>query len=94
MKKTDVEPIKTYLEDFFKEIYSNFKHKDPKILLKIQASLKEHVLKRICTYCRKKVDYKSFKTESEIHDYHNSGMCKKCSEEILLEPNTDLKWLN
>ena len=40
------------------------------------------------------IDYKSFKTESQIHDYHNSGMCKKCSEEILLEPNRDLKWLN
>ena len=55
MKKTDVEPIKTYLEDFFKEIYLNFKHKDPKILLKIQASLKEHVQKGFVLIVEKKL---------------------------------------
>ena len=65
-----------------------------KLILKAQASLKEHVLNGICTYCEKKVDRKLFKNDSEKHDYHSHGMCKKCIELMLLEPNEDLKWLN
>jgi hypothetical protein len=65
-----------------------------KLILKAQASLKEHVLNGICTYCEKKVDCKLFKNDSEKHDYHSHGMCKKCIELMLLEPNRDLKWLN
>ena len=65
-----------------------------KLILKAQASLKEYVLNGICTYCEKKVDRKLFKNESEKHDYHTNGMCKKCIELMLLEPNKDLKWLN
>lgn len=65
-----------------------------KLILKAQASLKEYVLNSICTYCEKKVDHKLFKNDSEKHDYHSHGMCKKCIELMLLEPNRDLKWLN
>ena len=65
-----------------------------KLILKAQASLKEYVLNGICTYCEKKVDRKLFKNNSEKHDYHSHGMCKKCIELMLLEPNRDLKWLN
>ena len=65
-----------------------------KLILKAQASLKEHVLNGDCTYCGNKVDQELFKTESEKHDYHTNGMCKKCIELMLLEPNKDLKWLN
>ena len=65
-----------------------------KLILKAQASLKEHVLNGDCTYCGNKVDRELFKTESEKHDYHTNGMCKKCIELMLLEPNEDLKWLN
>ncbi len=90
MKK--IEPIRPYLEYFFRKI--DIKGKDSRMFLEIQASLKEHVLNRICTHCRKKVDRKLFKTESERHDYHNTGMCKKCIQQMELETNTDLKWLN
>jgi hypothetical protein len=65
-----------------------------KLILKAQASLKEYVLNGICTYCEKKVDHQLFKNDSEKHDYHSHGMCKKCIELMLLEPNRDLKWLN
>ena len=65
-----------------------------KLILKAQASLKEYVLNGICTYCEKKVDRKLFKNDSERHDYHTHGMCKKCIESMLLEKNIDLKWLN
>ena len=65
-----------------------------KLILKTQASLKEYVLNGICTYCEKKFDQKLFKNDSEKHDYHSHGMCKKCIELMLLEPNRDLKWLN
>ena len=65
-----------------------------KLILKAQASLKEYVLNGICTYCEKKVDRKLLKDDSERHDYHSHGMCKKCIELMLLEPNRDLKWLN
>ena len=73
-------------------ILNSFKYSE--LILKVQSSLKEHVLNRICTYCGKKVDSKLFKSDSEIHDYHTNGMCKKCIELMLLEPNEDLKWLN
>ena len=65
-----------------------------KLILKAQASLKEHVLNGSCTYCGKKVNRKLFKNESEKYDYFSHGMCKKCIELMLLEPNKDLKWLN
>jgi len=90
MKKID--SIKEFAEVFASN--HQMSQKDSELILKVQSSLKEHVLNRICTYCGKKVDSKLFKSESEIHDYHNNGMCKKCIKLMLLEPNEDLKWLN
>ena len=69
--------------------------KDSKLIMQMQASLKEHVLEGKCTYCEKNVDEKSFVTPSQIHDYHVSGMCLNCLDELKKEPNKDdLKWLN
>ena len=90
MKKID--SIKEFAEAFASNQQMSQKYSE--LILKVQSSLKEHVLNRICTYCGKKVDSKLFKSESEIHDYHTNGMCKKCIELMLLEPNEDLKWLN
>ena len=72
-----------------------FTKEDSKNLMKMQVSLKEHVLYGICTYCEKNVDKKSFLTQSKIHDYHTSGMCLDCLVKLKKEPNNkDLKWLN
>ena len=90
MKKKDC--IRKIAEAFISKRIMTQEHS--KLILKAQASLKEHVLNGICTYCEKKVDRKLFKNESEKHDYHTNGMCKKCIELMLLEPNRDLKWLN
>ena len=90
MKKID--SIRKIAEAFISKRVMTQEHS--KLILKAQASLKEHVLNGICTYCEKKVDRKLFKNESEKHDYHTNGMCKKCIELMLLEPNKDLKWLN
>ena len=65
-----------------------------KLILKAQASLKEHVLNGDCTYCGKKVDRELLKYESEKYDYFSHGMCKPCIIEMQKEPNKDLKWLN
>ena len=67
---------------------------DSKLLMQMQAALKEHVLQGICTYCEKNVDKKLFLTPSEIHDYHTNGMCLNCLDKLQKEPNEDLKWLN
>jgi len=90
MKKID--SIKEFAEAFVSNQQMSQKYSE--LILKVQSSLKEHVLNRICTYCGKKVDSKLFKSESEIHDYHTNGMCKKCIALMLLEPKEDLKWLN
>ena len=67
---------------------------DSILILKMQASLKEHVLEGKCSYCEKNVDKKSFVTPSQIHDYNVSGMCENCLDELKKEPNEDLKWLH
>ena len=67
---------------------------DSKLIMQMQAILKEHVLQGICTYCEKNVDKKGFLTPSQIHDYHTNGMCLDCLDELKKEPNMDLKWLN
>ena len=67
---------------------------DSKLIMRMQATLKEHVLQGICTYCEKNVDKKGFLTQSQIHDYHTNGMCLNCLDELKKEPNTDLKYLN
>tara|TARA_E500000331_G_scaffold338726_1_gene368227 strand:- start:1947 stop:2216 length:270 start_codon:yes stop_codon:yes gene_type:complete len=66
---------------------------DSKLIIKMQAALKEHVLQGICTYCAKDVDIKGL-TLSQTHDYHTNGMCLNCLDELKKEPNKDLKWLN
>ena len=80
------------------EIYAKDKiltEKDSKLLMQMQATLKEHVLQGICTYCGGKVFLKKFKTRGEKHDYHQNGMCKPClilmEKEPLLESD---KWKN
>ena len=61
----------------------------------MQASLKEHVLEGKCSYCEKNVDKKCFVTPSQIHDYHVSGFCLNCLDELKKEPNDEvLKWLH
>jgi len=86
--------------DSLKEIMKTFAKdkvltkEDSKLILKMQASLKEHVLEGKCTYCETNIDKKLFSTPSEIHDYHTNGMCLKCLDEVQNEPNKDLKWLN
>ena len=92
MKRLD--SLKKIMEIFTKD--KVFTEKDSKLILKLQASLKEHVLEGKCTYCEKNVDKKLFSTLSEVHDYHVSGMCLKCLDELQNEPcnNKDLKWLN
>ena len=67
---------------------------DSKLIMQMQAALKEHVLEGKCTYCEKNVDKKLFLTPSEVHDYHTSGMCLKCLDELQKETNKDSKWLN
>ena len=79
------------------EIYAKDKiltEKDSKLIMQMVATLKEHVLQGICTYCEKNVDKKGLITPSQIHDYHNSGICLNCLDELKKEPNKDLKWLN
>ena len=90
MKKID--SIREPVEAFGRK--QHMTHEYSKLILKTQASLKEYVLNGICTYCEKKVDCKLFKNDSERHDYHSHGMCKKCIKSMLLEKNKDLKWLN
>lgn len=86
--------------DSLKEIMKTFAKdkvltkEDSKLILEMQASLKEHVLEGKCSYCETNIDKKHFSTPSEIHDYHTNGMCLKCLDEVQNEPNKDLKWLN
>ena len=89
MKK--IYSIRDLVEAFGKK---HMTHEYSKLILKVQANLKEYVLNGICTYCEKKVDRKLFKNDSERYDYNTHGMCKKCIESMLLEKNKDLKWLN
>ena len=68
---------------------------DSKLIMQMQAALKEHVLEGKCTYCEKNVDKKGLISPSQIHDWHISGMCLDCLDELKKEPNMDdLKWLN
>ena len=90
MKRLD--SLKKIMESFAKD--KVLTKEDSKLILKMQACLKEHVLQGKCTYCEKNVDKKLFPTPSEIHDYHVSGMCLNCLDELKKEPNKDLKWLN
>ena len=90
MKKID--SLRKIIEIFSDKFRMN--REDSRLILKAQASLKEHVLNRKCTYCEKSVDIKLFVGEGEIHDWHSHGMCKKCIKNMQLEENKDLKWLN
>ena len=90
MKRLD--SLKKIMKTFAKD--KVLTKEDSKLILKMQASLKEHVLEGKCTYCEKNVDKKLFPTPSEIHDYHTNGMCLNCLDKLLKEPNEDLKWLN
>ena len=90
MKKID--SIRTIAEAFIsKQVMTQ---EDSKLILKAQASHKEHVLNGDCTYCEKKVDRALLKNESEKYDYFSHGMCKQCIIKMQKEPNKDLKWLN
>ncbi len=90
MKKID--SIRKIAEAFISKRVMTPKHS--KLILKVQASLKEHVLNGDCTYCGKKVDRELLKNESEKYDYFSHGMCKPCIIKTQKEPNMDLKWLN
>ena len=76
--------------------YKILTEKHSKLILEVQTSLKEHVLAGKCSFCDKKVNKELFKNLSEIHDYHTTGMCRPCLNELLKEPNPnkDSKWLN
>ena len=87
-----LESLKKLMESFAKD--KILTKEDSKLIRKIQACLKEHVLQGKCTYCEKNVDKKLFLTPSEVHDYHTNGMCLKCLDELQKEPNKDSKWLN
>jgi hypothetical protein len=87
-----IESLKKLMESFAKD--KILTKEDSKLILKMQACLKEHVLQGKCTYCEKNVDKKLFLTLSEVHDYHTNGMCLKCLDELQKEPNKDSKWLN
>ena len=68
---------------------------DSKLIMQMQAILKEHVLQGICTYCEKNVDKTLLSDDPSLaHDYHTHGMCLDCLDELKKEPNKDLKWLN
>ena len=84
--------IKEFIEVFARKLHMT--QECSELILKTQASLKEHVLNRNCSYCEKKVDLELFKNESEKYDYFSHGMCKSCIMEMQKEPNNDLKWLN
>ena len=87
-----LESLKKLMESFAKD--KVLTKEDSKLILKMQACLKEHVLQGKCTYCEKNVDKKLFLTPSEVHDYHTNGMCLECLDELQKEPNKDSKWLN
>ena len=91
MKRLD--SLKKIMKSFAKD--KILTKEDSKLIMQMQTVLKEHVLEGKCTYCEKNVDKKLFPTPSEIHDYHVSGMCLNCLDELKKEPNNmDLKWLN
>ena len=52
MKKID--SLKKIIEIFSDKFRMN--QEDSRLILKAQASLKEHVLNRTCTYCENKID--------------------------------------
>ncbi len=80
------------------EIYAKDKiltEKDSKLIMQMQAILKESVLQGICTYCKKNVDKTLLSNPGMVHDYHTHGMCLDCLDELKKEPNMDdLKWVN
>ena len=90
MKKID--SIRKIAEAFISKRVMTQEHS--KLILKVQASLKESVLNGDCTYCGTKVDRELLKNESEKYDYFSHGMCKPCSIKMQKESNKDLKWLN
>ena len=90
MKRLD--SLKKIMKSFAKD--KILTKEDSKLIMQMQTVLKEHVLEGKCTYCEKNVDKKLFLTPSQIHDYHTSGMCLNCLDELKKEPNKDLKWLN
>tara|TARA_B100000809_G_scaffold195648_1_gene195055 strand:- start:178 stop:453 length:276 start_codon:yes stop_codon:yes gene_type:complete len=91
MKRLD--SLKRLVKSFAQDKILTEKHS--KLILEVQTSLKEHVLTGKCSFCSKKVNKKLFKNPSEIHDYHTTGMCKRCLIELLKEPNNnDLRWQN
>ena len=88
-----LDSLKQLVKSFAQDKILTEKHS--KLILEIQTSLKEHVLTGKCSFCSKKVNKKLFKNPSEIHDYHTTGMCKRCLIELLKEPNNnDLRWQN
>ena len=90
MKRLD--SLKKIMKSFAKD--KVLTKEDSKLIIQMQASLKEHVLQGKCTYCEKNVNKKLFPTPSEIHDYHTNGMCLNCLDKLQKEQNEDLKWLN
>ena len=90
MKRLD--SLKKIMKSFAKD--KVLTKEDSKLIIQMQASLKEHVLQGKCTYCEKNVNKKLLPTPSEIHDYHTNGMCLNCLDKLQKEQNEDLKWLN
>ena len=88
-----LESLKKLMESFAKD--KVLTKEDSKLILKMQACLKEHVLQGKCTYCEKNVDKTLLSDDPAlVHDYHTHGMCLDCLDELKKEPNMDLKWLN
>jgi len=90
MKRLD--SLKKIMESYAKD--KILTKEDSKLLMQMQACLKEHVLEGKCTYCEKNVDKKLLSDPAMVHDYHTHGMCQDCLDELKKEPNKDLKWLN
>ena len=90
MKRLD--SLKKIMESYAKD--KVLTKEDAKLIMQMQATLKEHVLEGKCTYCEKNVNKKLFLTPSKIQDYHTTGMCLDCLDKLQKEPNKDLKWLN
>ena len=89
MKKID--SIRKIAEAFISKRVMTQEHS--KLILKAQASLKEHVLNGDCTYCGKKVDRELFKNESEKYDYflfRVSSENQKVSLKTLIPVNSNV----
>ena len=81
MKRLD--SLKKIMESYAKD--KILTKEDSKLMLQMVATLKEHVLQGICTYCEKNVDKKVLISPSQIHDWHISGMCLDCLDELKKE---------